>query len=129
MLLDTLNPIVIADEAHMRASLQVFLENSMTSRRDGSENPYLRSRRRMRWLDEVLRPLDDLPDERRERLRAALALTLGIDSIVIMKDVCELDGDEVIDVLRWAAITLLRGALNGDPSDSHVNNPSRRPLM
>ncbi len=42
---------------------------------------------------------------------AALALTLGIDSIVVMKDVCRLDDDEALAVLRWAATVLLRAGL------------------
>jgi hypothetical protein len=59
----------------------------------------------------MLRPLGHLPGEQYRPLRAALALTIGIDSIVIMKDVCQLDDDEAFEVLRWSAITLLRAAL------------------
>jgi hypothetical protein len=65
----------------------------------------------MRWLDAVLEPLTDLSDERRRRLRAALALTIGIDAMVVMKDVCRLDDDEALAVLRWAATVLLRAGL------------------
>jgi len=66
----------------------------------------------MRWLDEVLEPVRaDLPAEQWRRLRAALALTLGIDAVVVMKDVCHLDDDEFPDVLRWAATALLRAGL------------------
>lgn len=65
----------------------------------------------MRWLEQVLEPIDDLSDERRRQLQAALALTLGIESIVVMKDVCHLDDDDTLAVLRWTAATLLRAAL------------------
>jgi hypothetical protein len=65
----------------------------------------------MRWLDTVLEPLDGLPEEHRQRLRAALALTVGGDSFVVMKDVCRLEDDEALAVLRWTAIALLRAAL------------------
>jgi AcrR family transcriptional regulator len=116
-LLDTFNPIVIADEAHMRTALGVFMENWLTARVDGQQaTPHVRSRRRMRWLDDVLAPLEGLPDDRRTRLRAALALTLGIDSIVIMKDVCQLDDEQALDVLRWAAQALLRAGLDETPT-------------
>ena len=37
--------------------------------------------------------------------------TLGIDAIVVMKDVCRLDDDEALAVLRWAATVLLRAGL------------------
>jgi AcrR family transcriptional regulator len=113
-LLDAFNPIVIADETHMRTALQTFQENWLSARRDQSDGtpaPFVRSRRRMRWLDEVMRPLEPLAPENRERLRAALALTLGIDSIVILKDVCELDDERALEVLRWAARALLRAGL------------------
>jgi hypothetical protein len=66
----------------------------------------------MRWLDTVLEPLAGLPEERRRRLRAALALTLGIDAFVVMKDVCRLDDDEALATLRWAATALLRAGLD-----------------
>jgi len=112
--LDTLNPIVIADEAHMRTALGVFVDDSLAARFDGQQQaPYARSRRRMRWLDEVLEPLQDVTDERRDQLRAALTLTLGIEAIVVMKDVCGLDDAEAVEVLRWAATALLRAGVDG----------------
>ncbi|MEO5634711.1 hypothetical protein [Gaiella sp.] len=59
----------------------------------------------------MLEPLADLPDESKRRLQAALALTIGSDSLVIMKDVCRLEDDEALAVLRWAAIAILRAGL------------------
>jgi alkylhydroperoxidase family enzyme len=66
----------------------------------------------MRWLDTVLEPAAGLPDERRRLLASALALTLGPDSLVIMKDVCRLEDAEAVAVLRWAAVALLRAGLD-----------------
>ena len=65
----------------------------------------------MRWLDKVLEPLHDLPEEQNHRLRAAITLTMGIDSILTMKDVCGLEDQEALAVLRWATIVLLRAGL------------------
>jgi AcrR family transcriptional regulator len=116
LLLDTFGPIVIAEEPQLRRALRVYLDTWLRSRRDpDAEAPAVREGRRMRWLDHVLAPLPDLPDEQRRRLRAALALTLGIDSVVVMKDVCGLDDDEALAALRWAATVLLRAALNERP--------------
>jgi hypothetical protein len=67
----------------------------------------------MRWLDHALEPANGLTDDRRKRLKAALALTLSIDAVVIMKDVCLLDDEEALDVLRWAARALLSAGLDG----------------
>jgi AcrR family transcriptional regulator len=118
-LLDSYNPIVIADEAHMRSMLQILQENWLKDRRDEEHGtPYTRSQTRVRWLDEVLRPAEKLTDETRHRLRAALALTLGIESIVVMKDVCGLDDADALSVLRWAATTLLQAVLDESQPDS-----------
>jgi hypothetical protein len=66
----------------------------------------------MRWLDGALEPARRrMPKRQWERLRAALALTLGTDALVVMKDVCRLDDERSLDVLRWTAVTLLRAAL------------------
>ena len=46
------------------------------------------------------------------RLRAALALTLSIEAVVVMKDVCRIEENEALAVLRWAAVVLLRAGLD-----------------
>lgn len=113
-LLDTFNPIVPAREADFRRSLWVYQDTWLRSQRTGEGIPAVREGRRMRWLDTVLEPVDDLPEEQRRRLRAALALTIGGDAYVIMKDVCGLDDEEASDILRWAARALLRAGLSDD---------------
>jgi hypothetical protein len=66
----------------------------------------------MRWLDQVLAPLaSELSAEQRRRLQSALALTLGMDSLVVMKDACKLADDEALAVLRWTAVALLRAGI------------------
>jgi hypothetical protein len=72
----------------------------------------------MRWLEEVLAPLDELPPERKRLLQAALALTLGIGPIIVLKDVCRLDDDDALAVLRWAATALLRTATQQAPESA-----------
>jgi AcrR family transcriptional regulator len=113
LLLDTFGQIVLAEEAEFRTALLVYLDTWLRSHRNGGNNnaPAVREGRRMRWLDKVLEPLDDLPEEQKRRLRAALALTMGMDSIVIMKDVCRLEDHEALSVLRWVATVLLRAGL------------------
>ncbi len=62
----------------------------------------------MRWLDKVLKPLEDLPEAELRRLKANLELTLGPDSAVLMKDVCGRGDEEALEVFRWVARVLLR---------------------
>ena len=67
----------------------------------------------MRWLDVALEPARrQLAKAEWRRLRSALALTLSIDALVVMKDVAQLDDEEALSVLRWAALTLLRASLD-----------------
>ncbi|HEY7692795.1 MAG TPA: hypothetical protein VH816_10685 [Gaiellaceae bacterium] len=110
-LLDAFNPVAFRQEEHFRRALWVYLDTWFRNKRSGDDTPAVREGRRMRWLDTALGPLDELPEDRRRRLRAALALTLGGDSMVVMKDVCGLDDDEALDVLRWTAEAILRAAL------------------
>lgn len=110
-MLDAFGPIVPAREEDFRRALWVYQDTWLRSHRAGEDAPAVREGRRMRWLDTVLEPLDGLPDERRRRLQAALALTIGGDAYVIMKDVCGLDDGEAAGVLRWAATALLRAGL------------------
>ena len=112
-LLDIFNPIVVTQDEHMRRALRVYLDTWLRSRRNDPDSaPPVREGRRMRWLEKALEPLQDLPEHQKRRLQSALALTLGPDSIVIMKDVCRLDNEETLEVLRWAAIALLRAAVD-----------------
>ncbi len=114
-LLDEFNTIALAEQRYFRRAMWVAQDTWLRSDRAGEELPAVREGRRMRWLDRVLEPVaDDLPPDRRARLQAALALTIGIDSLTIMKDICGLDNEEALDVLRWTARALLRAGLEPD---------------
>ncbi len=112
-LLERFNPIVFAEEVPMRTALRGYLDTWLENRRKGAAAPPVREGRRMRWLDKVLEPVrGELGDAQWQRLRCALALTMSIDAMVVMKDVCRLQKDqEAQEVLKWAAAALLRAAL------------------
>jgi len=116
LLLDTFNEIVLAEEAHMRTALRVYLDTWLENRRRGEDTP-VREGRRMRWLGQALEPLRErLSEAQWRRLRSTLALTMSIDAVVVMKDVCHLDDDEeILANLRWAAGVLLRAAVAEPP--------------
>jgi AcrR family transcriptional regulator len=112
-LIDTFHPIVVAEEVPLRTALRVYLDTWLEARSRGETAPRVREGRRMRWLDVALEPARrQLPKAEWRRLRAALALTLSIDALVVMKDVAQLDDEEALSVLRWAALTLLRASLD-----------------
>lgn len=114
VLQETLHRVVLAEEPQMRTALRAYLDTWLAGRRTGERATPVREGRRMRWLDTVLAPAKrELSDKERRRLQAALALTLGMDAFIVMKDVCRLKDDEARDVLRWAAHVLLRAGLEG----------------
>ena len=64
----------------------------------------------MRWLRNALAPARERMDEESfERLVAAMCLCVGIESLVVLRDVCGLEAEEVA---RWTAFALLRASLN-----------------
>ena len=115
-LLDLCNPLLLQDEARYRAALRIYLDTWFQARADGAADqdrtPRVRAGRRMRWLDEALSPLRDrLSEAAWGRLQCALALTTGIDSMVVLRDVCGIENDEeLLDVLRWTALAILDAA-------------------
>ena len=110
--LQTFNSIAFDDEAQMRMALKVYLDTWLA----GAGAAPVREGRRMRWLEHVLEPARrDMPKAQWRRLQAALALTIGADAMIVMKDVCKLDDDEAQDVLLWAAQALLRAGLSEAP--------------
>jgi AcrR family transcriptional regulator len=111
-LLDLFNPIVVENEGLYRAALRQYLDTWFAARKAGQEQPDVRFGRRIRWLDRALEPLrESLSPEQLRRLVNALSLTLGGDSVVIMKDACGLDNDEALEVLRWTAMAILDAGL------------------
>ena len=125
LLIDTFDGFVLAEEEHFRTFTRVSLDTWLRGRRNGEDAPVVREGRRMRWLETVLAPLDELPPEPKRRLQAALALTLGGEAIITMKDVCRLDNDETLAVLRWAATALLRAALQDVPGSASTSRTKR----
>jgi AcrR family transcriptional regulator len=71
----------------------------------------IRAGRRVRWLRNALAPVRERMDEESfERLVAAMCLCVGIESLVVLRDVCGLKAKEAEDVARWAAFAVLRAS-------------------
>ena len=111
--LDGLNRAAMTNEGEYRAALRVYLDVWFESKKKDSEAmPAVRAGRRRRYLEDVLAPVAaDLTDTTHRRLINALSLTLGMDSLAIMKDVCGLENEEALEVLQWAARVILDAGL------------------
>jgi AcrR family transcriptional regulator len=103
---------MLSDEVLIRTGLRVYLDTWLASHRDGKDVA-VRTGRRMRYIDEALKPLGDrLSEPGRKRLRCALALAGGSEAITSLKDTAGLDDDEeIIATLQWAANALLQAAI------------------
>ena len=111
-LLATFNKVVLAEEVALRTGLRTYLDTWLESYRRGEEPDAVREGRRTRWLDEALAPVrQQLTPAKWRRLRTALSLTLGIEAIVVTKDVCHASNNESLAILEWAAQALLKAAL------------------
>lgn len=112
------NDLVTTEENAMRLALRAYLDNWFAAREQGESTPDIREGRRIRWIATALGAARvDLTPKDRRRLEAALALTMGIEPLVVLKDVCRMQADEARSVLRWAAATLLDAALPAKGAD------------
>ena len=72
----------------------------------------MRPGNRLRYLTAAVEPLrDQLGPERLQQLVAALALCVGIESLVVTRDICNLGETEAEQLKQWAAHALLQQAI------------------
>ena len=103
------------------AMFRSFLAGSITGR-DGVK----RGGRRLEWLDTVLEPLKgSMPKADYVRLLHGLGLVTGIETLIVLKDVCGLDSVAAEEVALWAAQMLLAGATRKISSETHSRRRDR----
>jgi AcrR family transcriptional regulator len=107
-------------EAAYRTMLRRGLERppgESIERGETEEAGSIRAGRRVRWIRNALEPARERMDEESfERLVAATCLCVGIESLVVLRDVCGLEAKKAEEVARWAAFTLLRGSIEESES-------------
>jgi AcrR family transcriptional regulator len=114
LLIDTLQKRIVDKEAAFRTMLRLSLKQSLEEEQYGGQSPpsRLRGGGRVRWIEKALAPVRGRFEESDfRRLVAALSLCMGIEALVVLRDVCALESSEAEEVLRWAARTLLRCSL------------------
>lgn len=101
--------LVIKHEAAFRTAVRAML----APRADDPAEVPRRPGHRLRYLAEALTPLNDQLDaEQLQRLVMALAMCVGMESILVMEDIGGLSPAAGEAVKRWAAGALLRAALD-----------------
>jgi AcrR family transcriptional regulator len=77
------------------------------------EAPPLRGGRRLDWIRASLAPLrDSIPAASFEKLTDCLAVCLGIDALMVLRDVCGVSGEKAEDLMVWMANAILDKALS-----------------
>lgn len=78
----------------------------------GTGAPGWRGGRRLGWIRDALAPISaDLPPAQLDLLVTGLALLAGIETIIVLSDVCGLEPAAIEDTARSLARTLVRGVL------------------
>ena len=100
-------------EVELRTIIRLTVEQRLAEARGGEprEAP-LRGGRRVEWIETALVPVRErLGEARFERLVSALAVLVGVDALLVLRDIRGLGRDEMEAVSRWAARALLRASL------------------
>lgn len=103
----------LESEVQLRTMIRLTVEQRLTEAqgRPAQQAP-LRGVRRVEWIETALAPVrEQLGEVRFERLVSALALCIGIEALLVLRDIRGLDEAEMKEVSRWAARALLRASL------------------
>jgi hypothetical protein len=104
--------MVLRDKALFRSKMRVSQELWFAGQGDPSMP--VREGRRLVWIDGAFRPLaGKVTAAALARLRNALAVVVGVEPVISLRDVCGLDGQEIEETLVWTAITVVRATLPG----------------
>jgi len=110
---ERLDAVILADHTLVtthEAAYRAFLRSTLAPRTDDTPR---RPGNRLRYLGGALEPVrEQLGEGRTARLVVALAMSVGIESLIALQDIGGLSGDEAQEVKRWVAATLLRGSLD-----------------
>ena len=98
-------------ERELRVMLRASLDMNLAGLDRASELP-TRGARRLDWIKTALQPVEgDFSPSAYARLVNSLAVCAGIDALIVLRDICGLDGQAAEDVMVWMADALLDRAL------------------
>jgi AcrR family transcriptional regulator len=127
---DRLASVVTADHdlvTRHEATFRTAIRSMMI--RDSADDASVQRRpgNRLRYLAEAVRPVvRRLGEDRAQRLVAALAMVVGIESVLVTKDICGLDDEEAVRLKQWAAGALLAAALAEAAVESAARGSKKR---
>jgi AcrR family transcriptional regulator len=105
-----MNELAVKYEPALRIMMRSALDRGMNGE---PEVPRQRGTRRLDWIETALLPVRDrLTKPSYDRLVAALAVSLGVDALIVLRDVCGLEAEQILPVMVWTAHSLLDAALD-----------------
>jgi len=106
---NTLYDLARDNEAQFRLFLQSSVGRALRPSQEAPDS--LRGARRDALLREALAPLAaELPQDEVDRLKVALAMLVGVESMVVLRDVMGLRHDEARAAGEWAVRQMVRAA-------------------
>ena len=103
---------MLDDEALWRTAARLLQERDPAAPpQRGEERVPVPTGKRLRWIGAALAPLrDELSEAAHRQLTMAMALVIGAETVLALRDVCRLEVDEAKRVTLWAAQALVRSA-------------------
>lgn len=101
------NKLAIDHELAFRRYLSAVLKESITSKRK------VRGARRYEAMKKVLQPYEkEFSKQNLENLSCIAVILMGIDPVIVAKDVCGLSSKQSDEVLRWGLDMILKGVVS-----------------
>jgi len=101
--------MVLADEALFRNQMRATQDAWFAG--EGDASVPVREGRRMVWIDRALEPAAGTMAARSlKQLRTALAVVVGVEPVLALRDICGLSPKAIEDTLVWTATSLVRQA-------------------
>jgi len=118
---DYLYDLAVDNEAQFRQ----FIKASMVSwlEKEGKVSS-IRGGRRIYLLEAALETVEDqLPPEIIQKLVVALSALMGIESLIVVRDICEVSYQEGKETMNWAVKMMVKGILD-EYSDKISTDPA-----
>jgi len=118
ILVRTVQGLAYENEGALRTMLKLSYGKQLgAGDRESARSGTARGSRRIDWIETAVRPLRARLGRRSfERLVSALAVCIGTEAALILRDMRKLNPPRSIEVTLWTAKALLRAALNSPAS-------------
>ena len=103
-------------DAELREMIRASLDRGATPAE--GDAPPQRGGRRLDWIKAALDPLrGTIPSVSFDKLTQCLAVCLGIDALMVLRDICGVTGEEAEQLMVWMADALLDRMLTKNRED------------